>query len=409
VEAQAGLGGALARLGRLGEARALFEKALRIAPRNVDALIGLGQIAGSEGKFAEAEELFKRALQVDPKIPAAWAGLVSLRKMSPADSAWLKGAEETAASPLPPVHETSIHYAIGKYYDDTGDYTRAFKSYRRANELQKLIAEPYNGESHTRFVDDLIRIYTREALAPPYTGASDSAVPVLVVGMARSGTTLVEQIIASHPACKSAGEIDFWNGALRKHANAVRTEPLGEPLKRKLAAAYLRVLEERAGEAPRIVDKTPQNSDFLGLIHTIFPKARMIYLQRDPIDTCLSCYFQQFSAVLNYTMDLSDLAHYYREHARLVKYWRSVLPPETLLFVPYAELIADQEKWTRIIIDFLGLEWDPRCLQFHETGRAILTASFWQARQKIYSHSVGRWRKYEKFIGPLLGLRELAP
>jgi hypothetical protein len=142
------------------------------------------------------------------------------------------------------------------------------------------------------------------------------------------------------------------------------------------------------------------------VIHSVFPNARIIYMRRDPIDTCLSCYFQPFSAALNFTMDLSDLAHHYREHQRLMAHWRAALPPGTILDVPYAELVADQEGWTRRILDFIGLEWDQRCLDFHSTKRAVVTASYWQVRQRIYNDSVQRWRNYRKFIGPLLDLRE---
>ncbi|HEY6824575.1 MAG TPA: sulfotransferase, partial [Steroidobacteraceae bacterium] len=150
-------------------------------------------------------------------------------------------------------------------------------------------------------------------------------------------------------------------------------------------------------------------SEYLGLIHGVFPRARIIYLQRDALDTCLSCYFQQFSPQMNYATDLANLAHYYREHRRLMAHWRNVLPPQSLLEVPYAELIADQEKWTRKIVDFVGLPWDARCLEFYTTERTVNTASVWQVRQKIYASSIGRWRNYQKFIGPLLELRDATP
>ena len=407
IEARVSLGMSLKLLGRLQEARDCYEKALRAAPRNVQALVGRGQIEALEGRFAEAEAAYRRALEVDPGAAYAWAGLVWLRKMTPADGAWLKRAEEIAASGLTPIDESAMRFAIGKYCDDVGDFARAFRSYRHANQLHKMCAEPYDAEAHTRFVDDMVRVYTREALSQARVGASDSARPVFVVGMARSGTSLVEQIIASHPAAKGAGELSFWRAFVHKHETAVRRELLAEPLRKKLAAEYLRFLAGHSRDALRVVNKQPLNSDYLGLIHSALPNARMIYLRRDAIDTCLSCYFQQFLPVMNFTLDLSDLAHYYREHQRLVAHWRSVLPPETLLVVPYAELIADQERWTRRILDFLGLPWDERCLDFHKTVRPVTTASFWQVRQKIYKSSVERWRNYEKFIGPLRGLRDM--
>jgi tetratricopeptide (TPR) repeat protein len=402
--AQLNLGTTLFLLGRLRDARESFEKAARLAPGDARPLAGLGQIAGSEGRLVEAETLFQRALNIDPRLPTAWSGLTASRRMTTADSAWFKRAEEIADSGFTPVEEATMRYAIGKYYDDVGDFARAFRSYQRGNELEKKRTQPYDRAERTRFVDDLLTLYTPEVLARAPAGSSDSARPVFVVGMPRSGTSLVEQIIASHPAAHGAGEIAFWNRAVRMHENVLRKGLPDESLCRQLAAEYLRVLAGHSEQALRVVDKAPVNCDYLGLIHYVFPNARLIYMRRDPIDTCLSCYFQQFSAAINFTMDLADLAHYYRVHERLVAHWRSVLPSEVFLDVPYAELVADQESWSRKIVDFIRLPWDARCLEFHKTERTVTTASVWQVRQKIYSSSVGRWRNYQKFIGPLLSL-----
>jgi tetratricopeptide (TPR) repeat protein len=403
VDARAALAGTLYALGRISEAKEWFGKASELSPDHLDTLLGMAAIADAEGRFAQAEALFKRVLEIDPVNPAAWSALVWLRRVAFRDKAWLDGAEQIAVSGIAPHDEAKLRFSIGKYWDDLGDFERAFGSYRRANELHKLAAEPYDREARTSFVSDLIRVHTRQASHDAEPG-SDSAQPVFVVGMPRSGTTLVEQIIASHPDAKGAGELEFWNAALRHHAAALRREPLKATTRRKLAAAYLSTLASHATDARRVVDKSTLNSDYLGILHGVFPHARMVYLQRDPIDTCLSCYFQQLSPVLAYTMDLQDLAHYYREHRRLMDHWRAALPPGTLLDVPYAELVAEPERWTRRIIDFLGLEWDERCLSFEQTHRPVFTASFWQVRQKIYQRSVGRWRHYERFISPLLPL-----
>ena len=409
VDAQSNLGLTLLLMGRLREAKARFARALKLAPRHADALLGMGQVARMEGRFDDAETLFQRALKVKPKMPSAWAALSGIRKMTSSDGVWVRGAEEIAASGLAPLEEADVRFAIGKYCDDVKDFERAFRSYKRANELLKTVAEHYERDGRTRFVDDLIRVYTRETISQVERGASTSMQPVFVVGMMRSGTSLAEQIIASHPAVKGAGELGFWSDAVSEHEAVIRQEPLGEPIRNKLAEAYLRTLARHSLDALRIVDKAPVNADYLGVIHSVFPSARIIYMRRNPLDTCLSCYFQQFSPALNFTMDLSDLAHYYREHHRLMAHWRAVLPPGTLLDVPYAELVADHEGWTRKILDFLGLEWDKRCLDFHQTRRPVSTASYWQVRQKIYQDSVERWRNYEKFISPLLRLRDLTP
>jgi hypothetical protein len=155
-----------------------------------------------------------------------------------------------------------------------------------------------------------------------------------------------------------------------------------------------------------VVDKTPLNADYVGLIHSVFPNARFIHMRRDPIDTCLSCFFRHFTLAVNFSFDLTDLTRYYTEHARLIRHWREVLPPGTMLDVPYEELVADQEQWTRKILTFLGLDWDERCLKFNETRRPVVTASYWQVRQRIYGNSVQRWRNYSKFVG---ALRKLKP
>jgi Flp pilus assembly protein TadD len=405
VDARGKLGLALALKGRTREATAAFKKVLKAAPRHAEALLGLALIARTDGRFEEAESLINRALKLDPKLPGAWAAMNSIRRMTTADREWLKGAEKIASSGISLWQEAELRFAIGKYLDDVGDYEPAFQSYGRANELLKTVTPKYDRRAHSEFADDMIRGHSREALAGIGHGSSASMKPVFVLGMPRSGTSLIEQIIASHPSAKGAGELQFWLEAERAHDVELRRGPIGEPARKKLAEEYLRVLELQGRGALRVVDKNIFNCDHLGLVHSVFPKARVIYMRRDPIDTCLSCYFQNFSTELNFTLDLADLAHYQTVNQRLMNHWCSALPAGTVLEVPYEELVADQAAWTHKIIDFLELEWDDRCLSFHETDRAVNTASAWQVRQKIYDRSVQRWRHYEKFIGPLKGLK----
>jgi tetratricopeptide (TPR) repeat protein len=406
VAARSSLGWTLIAVGRLRDAKARFEKVLKQAPQHADALFGLGQIAKAEGRFTDAESLFRRTLDIDPSLVGAFAALATLRKMTPADAAWLKRAKEIVAeSRLSPLDQAELRFCIGKYYDDVGEYDEAFHSYEAANKLMKSAALPYNRKGRDTFVDALIDAHSKETMAAIGEGGSDSATPVFVLGMPRSGTSLAEQILASHSSIKGSGELDFWYAAVRARDADVRAGLLDSATRTKLAEEYLRLLQSRAGEGARIVEKTPINSDFVGVIHSVFPKARFIYMERDPIDTCLSCYFQHFVASMTYCMDLSDLAHYYKAHRRLIKHWQSVLPAQSMLVVPYEGLVSDQEGWTRKMIEFLGLEWDDRCLSFHENGRTVGTASTWQVRQKIYSQSVGRWQSYKKFVGPIKALR----
>jgi tetratricopeptide (TPR) repeat protein len=407
LEARIHHGVSLLALGRLREASARFAKVLKSNPRHADAFFLTGQIALLEGRFDEAEGHFNHALEINPKMPNALAALAQTRKMTSSDAGWLTRAQQIAEEGgIAPLEEAALRFSMGKYCDDVKDFGQAFANFKRGNELVKSGAEAYDRVERTSFVDDMIHIYTRAAIATVQAGVSASDVPVFVVGMPRSGTSLIEQIVASHPSAKGVGELGFIDDKMLGRGSDLRRGLLGEPLRRNLAETYLRALEARSGGAARIVDKAPVNSDYLGPIYSVFPNARIIYMRRDPIDTCLSCYFQQFLATQDYTMDLSDLAHHYREHRRLMAHWRAVLPSGSILDVPYAELVADQEKWTRKILEFLELDWDARCLEFHKTERPVVTASYWQVRQKIYKNSVARWRNYKKFIKPLLSLKE---
>ena len=415
IEAHCNLGLTFVFLGRLRDAMARFKKVLKAKPRHVDALFGTAQIAALEGRFEEAERLCKRVLEIQPEKAAPWTALANLRRMTASDAAWIEHASAIAAGGLVPLEEAGLRFAIGKYCDDVGDFERAFRSYERANQLLKPIAEPYSRDARAQFVETLIRVYSREAISRVGQGGSPSRTPVFVVGMMRSGTSLTDQIISSHPSASGAGELAFWSDIAGEHDSALRQGLLSESLRKSLAETYLGVLKTNSRDAYpaprdiadplRIVDKAPINSDYLGIIHSALPNARIIYMQRNPIDVCLSCFFQQLPLTLNFTLDLSDLAHYYRQHQRLMAHWRAVLPPGTILDVPYADLVDDQEGWTRRILDFLGLDWDERCLDFHQTKRAVVTASYWQVRQKVYKRSVERWRNYEKFIGPLRDLK----
>jgi Flp pilus assembly protein TadD len=408
VGARTTLGLVLSYLNRLREARSHFEKAIKYDPRDADALVGMAFVAQMEGDFDQAAALFSRALQVNPKMPKALASQANIRKMTSSDGAWLENAGQVADSGIAIMDESELRFAIGKYYDDVGNYERAFQSYKRANDLLKPIAMPYDRDVYRRFVDNMTEVYTPEVLTRLRDGASSSRTPVLIVGMPRSGTSLTEQIVSSHPLARGAGELDFWSTAALENESSMRTAPLSESIRLRLARDYLRVLEGNTGDALRVVDKAPVNSDYLGIIHSVFPNARIIYMQRDPIDTCLSCYFQKFVLSMNFTFDLSDLADHYRQHARLMAHWRASLPPGTILDVPYEELVADQAGWSRKILEFIGLEWDERVLDFTATKRPVVTASFWQVRQKVYNGSVHRWRNYRKYIGPLLDLKALA-
>jgi Tfp pilus assembly protein PilF len=405
VDARWNLGMTLVTLGRLSDAQAQFAKVLELMPRHANALYGVGLVAQLEGHFDEAAAAFTRALEVNPSMSNACAGLAGLRRMSHAEHDWLVQAERIAASGIHRHEEAELRFAIGKYHDDVGEFARAFVSYRRANELMKSIAKPYDRAARTGFVDDTIQMHTRERLSGGSEAGSDCEQPVFIVGMPRSGSSLIEQIIASHPQALGAGELTFWSETAQARSRELRQGLLTGAMREELATSYLRVLRSRGADPARIVDKALLNCDYLGLIHATLPRARILYVLRDPIDTCLSCYFQHLPMPLNFTLDLEDLAHYYIEQRRLMAHWRTVLPRDSILEIPYEALVADQEGWTRKILGFIGLEWDERCLRPHEAQRPVMTASYWQVRQQLYAYSVQRWKNYRKFIGPLKALQ----
>lgn len=399
------------RLQRRGaECESSCRRALEIDPKSTAALAVLAELRADTGHFAEAEELHRRIIVMDENALDSWAALPQLRRMTSADAEWLAAAELRVAAALPPRRELPLRYAIGKYFDDIRDFDQAFAHYRRANELSVQCAPPHDRLGLTRTVDLIIRSQDRTWMARKQVAGNLSGRPVFIVGMLRSGTTLAEQILASHPQVFGAGELTYFGSntaaAYARAAAAGAELDVQDAQLQRLGAGYLELLESLSGDQARVVDKLPTNFFFLGLIRAALPGARFIHMQRDPRDTCLSIYFQQFEAANSYANDLQDLAHYYGEYRRLMHHWADTLPSDAMLQIRYERLVEDPEAWSRRMVEFMGLKWDARCLDFHRSDRAVVTASRWQVRQGMSKSSVERWRNYEQYIGPLAALRE---
>ena len=399
----------LERRGRINEAATSCRKALELEPNLVSGLEILGQIECDFGNFDKAQQLFGKALEIQPGHPTVWAQLTALRKMTLDDQQWLETAETITKRPQTTVKEkVGLLYAMSKYCDDVNDYNKAFAFSKQANDTKKSLTRRYEPKYQTELVDRIICGYQKSVLMKRHDGASESMRPLFIVGVPRSGTSLLEQIIASHPAACGAGELPFWSDVIERLGPRVLNRAFTSELVTALATECLANLDHYNREALRVVDKMPGNFLRLGLIHIVFPNARIIHSKRNPVDTCLSMYFKNFRDRAHaYSYDLEDLAHYYRQYDRLMAHWRNVLPPNALLEVPYEALVDDHVGWSRRIIEFIGLDWNERCLNFHKTQRRVGTASNWQVRQPLFKTSKERWRNYEQFVGPLLPLLEL--
>jgi tetratricopeptide (TPR) repeat protein len=359
----------------------------------------LGDALARQGRFAEAITAFDRALALDPCQIGAHFAAIEAKKCTAADRPRLAHIRRLLAQMGLEEDREVLHFAAGKLLDDLGDYNAAMQHFEAANEIRRRKAVFDRGALATD-VDQLIQRFTPEFFAANHAFGVADETPLLIVGMPRSGTTLVEQILSCHPQIGAGGELTFWVRTASAPA-ALQAKYLNADNGRATAQQYLSQLRRIASSALRITDKLPFNLLRVGLIHLLLPKARFIRCRRHPVDTCLSIYFTRFTQSLAYVSDKRDLAAAYREYERLMDHWCSVLPAECFFEVEYERLVADREAVTRELIAFTGLAWDERCLQPERNPRPVLTASLWQARQPVYLSSVARWRNYEPWLGAL--------
>ncbi len=415
-EAWNNLGGALEALRQHDEAIRCFREALRIDPRFIPARNNLAYSLEALGKNKEAVVELEETLRRDPNDARAYCMLGRYESYGH----YRFTAEQlhhirrlAQRRDLQPNDYHRLHQALAFHHDKARDADEAFfhcrlaKEYRREVDRQRGMI--YDPEFQQQFIDRTIATCTPAWFERVKSFGNESELPIFIVGMMRSGTTLAEQMLASHPAVNGPGELlemDRLAGTLPQRLRT--SEPYPECLVRldaataaDLAEEYLKALRGYGGNALRVVDKLPFNFLRLGLIAVLFPRARIIHCVRDPADTCCSCFFQYFASPHPFTYDLHHLGHYYREYERLMVHWKRVLPVP-IFELPYEELTADPEGMGRRMLAFCGLEWDERCLHFHETERVVRTVSGLQVRQGIYRSSVGRWKRYEAHLQPLL-------
>jgi tetratricopeptide (TPR) repeat protein len=398
------------------EARTLVAQALAHNADEAECQTMLGLIHQSEGHFDEAIGAYERAIAANPAHAHAYLCLTMLRKSRDSTSQ-IPELERLLSLNSPDAEQrATLEHALAGEYDNLGDHNAAFSHYSVANDLRKA-QYPFDDGESASFTQRLIDAFNQDLFTSKAKTGSPSPAPVFIVGMLRSGTTLTEQILASHPDVHGHGELDYIRQIV--HAlpgRLVSPDPYPECVAGLDPATALHIAEETltrlergAPDALRHIDKLPHNFERLGMISLLFPRARIIHCTRDPVDTCLSCYFHDFASDNRYTNDLRTLGRFYRAYQRLMAHWEAVLP-NPILRVPYEALVGDQEGWTRKLVDFIGLPWDERCLAFHQNERPVYTYSLWQVRQPIYTNAIERWRRYEKHLGPLFeALAEPSP
>jgi tetratricopeptide (TPR) repeat protein len=410
VDAYCNLGNALFFLNRTEDSIVENEKALRLDPCKVAAHNNLGVAFQALGRMEDARGAYERALQIAPRNAAIHLNLAYLRRFTAGDrrlTALEKLAEDVAT--LSAEDQISLHFALGRAYGDLGQHERSFRHLRDGNALKRAMLA-YQEKEVLSLLERIRTTFTPELMQQKSGAGHQSDMPVFVVGMPRSGTTLVEQILASHSKVYGAGEIEtFYRAMVRfKSRNGIAAEfpdvvqAMSPEALCGLGSEYVQWIRSAAPAAERIVNKLPLNFKYVGLIHLALPQARIIHVCRDPLDTCLSCFSMLFTGAQSFSYDLGELGRYYRGYAAVMDHWRSVLPPGVMIEVQYEDLIADLEGQASAIVDHCGLPWEDSCLAFHQTKREVKTASSVQVRDPLYRTSVGRWRPYESFLQPLI-------
>ena len=401
------LGRTLNMAGQGERALKCFARLLALKPESLGAKAGRARALLGLGHTAEAEQAARELIAAAPDASGGYVSLSNARKFTSADPE-IADVERMIASRSTAAREIrGLCFAAAKMCDDVGRYADAFAYFDRAN---RAAGGTYDRNHLEQAYAELKRTYTREFFEARKGFGVDSERPVFIVGMPRSGTTLTETIIGSHPQAFAAGELETVKRCEREmgalvikdegvHANARHLSWVGAEV---LAQRYLDVIDQKArsSTAIRVTDKMPHNFQAVGFIALLFPNARIIHVRRNPMDTCLSIWQQNFNDSHSYARNLQDLGHHYAHYLGLMEHWRQVLPGR-MLEIDYEDLVGNQEDASRRLIDYVGLPWDEACLRPQDLKRTVLTASVWQVRQPVYKKSAGRWRNYGDLLQPL--------
>ncbi len=394
----------LRQLGRTEEALVQIDEAIDLKPDDVDAHISLALTLRQLGQTELALERLEQFLDVSPACGPAY---YHISMMDPGRDL-ISIVEKLVSDPgLPSADAIYCHFALGNFFASGKSYDQAFAHYLKANTLERETFA-YDPRENIQIFDSLIKVYSKRFFQNKCHLGSASQLPVFIVGLPRSGTTLVEQILSSHALVHGAGEIEAFAGvnlSIAEHLNYAGPAPecmslIDEKTVEKYAARYLQELTLHCPSAKRITDKLPGNMLRIGLIKTLFPEARIVHCQRKPLDNCISLFFHNFMA-LKCSFELTELGRYYLDCQRIMAHWQNLFPGE-IFTVQYEELVMDQARVSKQLIDYIGLEWDENCLDFHNNDRVVMSPSNIQVRQPMHNKSINRWKPYEKYLQPLI-------
>lgn len=391
-----------------------LEHLLVLAPEMPEAHYHRGVWAANQGDFVAARTAFERALELEPSYYQAALYYTYVTPLLP-DSPLVTRLQQRAAEGNweNPGEGANVHFAVGYVLDKAKHYDEAFRHYLEANRLQRLLSD-YSTDAQRTLQESMQRVFGPAFMERATRFASASEKPVFIVGMPRSGTSLLEQILTSHPEVYGGGEMMFLHAELRRRMGprlmndfASAVSGFSDAEWAALGESLLAHLDQLAPSARRVTDKMPSNFMMLGLLHALFPKARIIHCRRDALDTCVSCFTTSFKQGHKFSNDLRELGEYHQLYQQAMLYWRGVLPPQVLYEVDYENLVNDMEGEVRKLLAHCDLGWDARCLAFQDNQRAVSTASVYQVRQPVYSTAIGRWKRYAAHLGPLLEALEL--
>lgn len=415
IDIMSGYANTIYKLGDIPAAEAIYRDIIQLVPNHAEAHLGLGNCLIAVGKKTEAIESYRTTIDCNPGYGQANLALAMTKKHNTRDDDVIR-MEEMLELPLQDVTQKSfLHFGLGKAYEDLQDYDKAFNHYAQANDLKRSTIN-YNVADDRYKMENTLLTFSKAMLDRLENCGYQSETPIFVVGMPRSGTTLTEQIISSHPDVHGAGELNHFSRVAVTYSNlqlqtglSQSNEDLDCTTINHLGKQYCDMTLSYDETAKHITDKMPYNFGYIGMIHLMLPNAKIIHCTRNPLDTCFSCYSTLFASGNNFTYSLEELGQYYGMYYQFMQYWKQ-LGIDNIVEVAYEDLIYDQENQTRRLLDACGLDWDDACLNFHKSDRPVMTASVSQVRNKIYTKSIQRWKHFESHLSPLIDtLKDAVP